>query len=326
MRGPPCLRGMTIAYLGGIASRSERYMKAHWENAKGFLDAAGLDAEARREEADHIRLQQETGMDLLAPAYIRWEDLLRPLCREGTGAAPGQLTRYFETNTFYRQPHITGDLPSADPAAWFSAFQIPPGPPWALTLPSPWDFAVRSRNETSRSTAELALEAGRTLHAVVEAAFKRGATLVQFHDPSILYPRAASRDVKAFAAGLSAAAKGHEADCALHLTYGDPFAHPEVLEANPLGGLSIEDPGHAPPPLRLRRDTKLTLALVHGEESLVEDPAAMARRGQELAGQLGLPLWGLSNGWDLGHVPHAIAARKIQALGQARRLAQEVPA
>ena len=39
-----------------------------------------------------------------------------------------------------------------------------------------------------------------------------------------------------------------------------------------------------------------------------------------LAQKLGVELWGITNGWDLDHVPHGIAARKVQALGQARNL------
>lgn len=314
---------MTHAYLSGIAARSERYMKAHWEHAKGFLSSEGLAAEARREEADHVALQRGAGLSLLAPACVRWEDQLRPLCN-GAGVEAGQLTRYFETNTFYRQPTVRGRVEAPDPSAWFAAFQVPDAP-WVLTLPSPWDFAARSLVARRGTVAEVALEAGHALRSVVAAAFARGAAVVQFHDPSILYPRATQRDVPAFAAALTAAAGPHAARCTLHLTNGDPFAHPQVLAANPLGGLSIEDPGH-PAPLRLRPGTRLTVAAVQGEESLVESPAEVARRAATLAGQLGVPLWGLTNGWDLGHVPHATAAAKARVLGEARRLLVEVPA
>src|SRR5688572_10966119 len=94
---------MTVAYLGGIAARSERYMRDHWARAKGFTDDAALLASAKTEEAAHVAAQREAGLDLVSPAYTRWEDLLRPLC-DGKGVEVGALTRYFETNTFYRQP------------------------------------------------------------------------------------------------------------------------------------------------------------------------------------------------------------------------------
>src|SRR5439155_26341646 len=141
----------------------------------------------------------------------------------------------------------------------------------------------------------------------------------RFHDPSIAYPRAARRDEAAFAEGLAAAAKGHERIATLHVSNGDPLAVPAALQANPLGGLSIEDPGRAPPPgLRLANGTRLTVACIRGEDSLVEDPAEAARAAAAFSQRLGLGLHGLTNGWDLDHVPHAIALRKVAALGKAR--------
>lgn len=306
-------------YVGGIAARSERYMKTHWEHAKGFLDAAGLAASRATEEQAFLAAQREAGVGPLSPAYVAWEDLLRPLCA-AQGAAAGALTRFFETNTFYRQPELSGALAPADVEAWSAGWSPPPGE-WVLSLPSPWDAAVRSLDLKSRPPAVLAQEVGHHLRPVVDWAVRSGASLVRFQDPSIVYPRATARDAAALAEGLAAAAGPHAARCTLHLTNGDPFAHPEVLQANPLGGLSIEDPGRAPPAgLRLANGTRLSCAVVRGEESLAESAADIASRAAVLGQRLGLGVWGITNGWDLDHVPHAIAARKLSALGQAARL------
>lgn len=322
----PVARTVPIAYLGGIAARSERYMRDHWGAAKGFVTPDALLASAKQEEIDHVAAQQAAGLDLLSPALVQWEDLLRPLLQEGSGASVGQVFRYFETNTFFRQPLVTGKLAAADPKAWFAAFAIPKGKPWVLTLPSPYDFAVRAKDERKSGTvADLTADVASTLRPVVAAAVKQGAAVVRFHDPSIAYGRAASREVDAFADGLAIAAKGHEAISTLHVTNGDPFTVPEALSANPLAGLSIEDPGRAPPKsLRVPPKTKLSVAVIRGEQSLVEDPRAAAESAVALAQALGVDLAGLTNGWDLDHVPHSIAVRKVQALGQARRILAEV--
>ncbi len=315
---------MTLAYLGGITARSERYMRDHWGFAKAFIDDKALLASAKTEEADFSAAQKAAGLDLLSPAYVRWEDLLRPLLREGSGAVVGQVLRYFETNTFNRQPHVTGAFAKPDAAQWFEAFHLSKGAPWVLTLPSPWDFASRARDDRATTTAELTREVAAALRPVVAAAFKQGAKLVRFHDPSIAYPRATSRDVDAFADGLATAAKGREKESVLHITNGDPFQFRQAIEANPLGGLSIEDPGRAPPKLRLPNGTKLTAAIIRGEDSLVENPADAAQAAIKLAEALGTELVAVTNGWDLDHVPHAIARRKVQVLGQVRKQLQEV--
>ena len=317
---------MPIAYLGGIAARSERYMRDHWGAAKGFVTPAALLASARQEEQDQVAAQRQAGLDLVSPALVRWEDLLRPLLREGSGATVGQLTRYFETNTFFRQPLVDGVLAPVPPATWFEAFAIPKGTPWVLTLPSPYDFAVRAKDERKGgSVAKLAKEAGEALRPVVAAAVKQGASVIRFHDPSIAYRRSPKPDIDAFVEGLSVAAKGNEAISTLHITNGDPFSVPAALEANPLGGLSIEDPGRSPPAtLKLPNKTRFTAAVIRGEDSIVEDPREAAAAAVALADRLGLELFGVTNGWDLDHVPHGIALRKVQALGQTRKALAEV--
>jgi methionine synthase II (cobalamin-independent) len=301
-------------------------MRDHWGAAKGFVTPATLLESARREEADHINLQRTAGLDLLSPALVGWEDLFRPLLREGTSASPGQLARHFETNTFYRQPLVTGPIPPGDPARFFEAFRLPTGKPWVLTLPSPYDLALRAKDgRKGSSLGALSKEVGEALRPVVAAAVQEGAALIRFHDPSIAYGRSPNHDTAAFAEGLHAAARGHEATSTLHVTNGDPFSVPDALQANPLGGLSIEDPGRAPPSnLRLPNRTRLSVAVLRGEDSLVEDPREAADAAVAFAGRVGLGLHGITNGWDLDHVPHAIAARKVQALGLARKALAEV--
>lgn len=317
---------MVHAYLGGIAARSQTYMRAHWDHAKGLLDDAALQDLRTREEADHATAQQDAGLDLTAPALVAWEDLLRPLATGLGGVEAEALSRYFETNTFYRRLHVTGEvLPPADPAVFLKGSPIPAGP-WVLSLPSPHDAARRSRDEQYGDIEALSLAYGEALHPVVQAAVRSGAALVRFHDPSALYP-GTPLDLDALVVGLRAAARGAEETCTLHLTNGDPYDRPEVLAENPLGGLSIEDPGRAPPDdLSLPPGTRLSVAVIHGEQSLVEDPRRARDRAAAVAEALGLPLWGITNGWDLDHVPHAIARQKIAVLGHMRTLLAEVVA
>lgn len=318
---------MTHAYVGGIAARSERYMRDHWARAKNFIDGATLQQSARQEEDAFASAQREAGLDLLAPALVHWEDLLRPFQQTGSGITTGQLVRYFETNTFFRQPVIEGPV-HFDPQTILGSVSVPAHAPWVLTLPSPWDFAVRSKNlGPDATTRQVALALGQALRPVVEAARRAGAAVIRFHDPSIAYRRAGQRDVDACIEALAQAGRGHEAACTLHITNGDPFDIPDVLTNNPLGGVSLEDPGRPPPKgLALANGTRLSIAGLRGEDSLVEDAQALATRAKDLAQRLGLPLWGITNGWDLDHVPHAIAQRKLAVLGSARVALQEVPA
>jgi methionine synthase II (cobalamin-independent) len=317
---PPLGAVMTVAYLGGILARSESLMRSHWDHAKAFIDDAALaDAQRAQEQA---YADAQAGLDYLAPALASWQDLFRPFAKSCPGVQPESLMRTFETNTFHRQPHVTGELqPPALPHAPFRLFACQ-DKPWVLTLPSPYDLAVRSRDEHYGDTGALAVAWGKALAPVVAAARKQGSALVRFHEPSALYARH-DVDVEALAAGLVATRAG---EASLHLTNGDPFERGEVLEANPLPGLSIEDPGRKPPRLALPNGTRLSAAVIAGEDSLVEDPAECRRRALQLARDLDVGLWGITNGWDLEHVPHAIALAKIEALKATAQLLRKVPA
>jgi methionine synthase II (cobalamin-independent) len=310
------------AFIGGIAARSERYMRTHWDHAKGLADDKALEAARRDAESAFIRAQQEAGLTLVAPALVSWEDLFRPFVSAWGGITAGALTRYFETNTFYRQPHVTGELRGTPAAAGFlTVFQIPPKTPWVLTLPSPWDFALRSQDDHYGDTAALAHACAVLLAPVVDAAVQAGAAVIRFHDPSAVYPGSPAPDPEDYSRILEAAAGAHREKAVLHLTNGDPFARLDVIEANPFAGLSIEDPGRAPPrPLETRRGTRLTAAVVRGEESLLEDPRTAAAAAARLAEATGLPLVGVTNGWDLDHVPHTIQLAKLEKLSEVRRL------
>ena len=43
---------------------------------------------------------------------LRWQDLFRPLLEASEGLDPGALTRFLDTNTFYRAPSATAAEPS----------------------------------------------------------------------------------------------------------------------------------------------------------------------------------------------------------------------
>ncbi len=319
---------MVHAYIGGIAARSETYMRTHWDHAKALIDDAALLEAATQEEENHVRLQQQAKLEPVAPALVRWEDLLRPFVTQWNGVEPGQLNRYFETNTFFRQPHVTGKIePAGSPTDVFHTLRIPEGETWVLTLPSPWDLASRSRDDHYGDVYKLAAAYAEALAPVVKAGVENGATVVRIHDPSAAYARAEAPDPNRYAALLKTAAGEHADVATLHLTNGDPFNRVELLNANPLGGLSIEDPAREPPQdLDLASGTRFTAAVIRGEESLLEDPKEAAERATRLAESLGVTLWGVTNGWDLDHVPNSIAAKKVEVLGRVVAQLEEVVA
>ena len=93
---------------------------------------ASAEAEVRRLEVD-LRLDSVTG------GYLRWPDLFRPFTQLWSGARAGPLTRFFETNTFYRQPIL--DAPPRPGRGHLSDW-LPKGRTARALLPGPYTLAA----------------------------------------------------------------------------------------------------------------------------------------------------------------------------------------
>ena len=63
-----------------------------------------VDEQVERDLAELVSVQQEAGLDLLADGMLRWQDIFRPFVEAAEGLATGALTRFLDTNTFYRAP------------------------------------------------------------------------------------------------------------------------------------------------------------------------------------------------------------------------------
>src|SRR2546427_101224 len=53
---------------------------------------------------------EAAGVDVVNDGQIRWDDLLSPFARTWSGIEPGPLERFYDNNTYFRQPVITGPI------------------------------------------------------------------------------------------------------------------------------------------------------------------------------------------------------------------------
>ncbi|HUQ42578.1 MAG TPA: hypothetical protein VM052_08755 [Candidatus Limnocylindrales bacterium] len=77
---------------------------------KGDLDDAGIERvyDATTEWAmDEMRA---AGVDIINDGQIRWDDLLAPFARAWRNCERGPLERFYDNNTYFRQPLINGPI------------------------------------------------------------------------------------------------------------------------------------------------------------------------------------------------------------------------
>ena len=103
---------MTLkAFAPGIYPRSEALVQATRDLDRGRTTQEAVDEQVERDFAELVAAQQAAGVDLLTDGMLRWQDHFRPLLEGADGLETGALTRFLDTNTFYRAPKATSNAP-----------------------------------------------------------------------------------------------------------------------------------------------------------------------------------------------------------------------
>src|SRR6266545_3141860 len=129
------------AFVPGIYPRSEALVQATRDVDRGRTTLEAVDRQVEDDLQELVHIQQDAGLDLLADGMLRWQDLFRPLLEASEGLRTGALTRFLDTNTFYRAPEADGVSPRlAAPLDERYVSSIPR--PKLVTLPSPYALSV----------------------------------------------------------------------------------------------------------------------------------------------------------------------------------------
>src|SRR5919199_816086 len=128
------------AFAPGIYPRSDKVVQATRDLDRGRTSQEAVDEQVERDRETLIAVQQQAGLDLLTDGLLTWQDIFRPIVEASDGLEAGALTRFLDTNTFYRAPHGTTATPKL--AAPLDERYVAPVPgPRLATLPSPYALA-----------------------------------------------------------------------------------------------------------------------------------------------------------------------------------------
>ena len=289
------------AFAPGIYPRSEELVQATRDLDRGRTTQEAVEAQVERDLEQFVAVQQDAGLDLLSDGMLRWQDLFRPLIEAADGLAPGALTRFLDTNTFYRAPHVDGEPRLTEGLG--ERYVAPLPSERLVTLPSP--FALSHGTGISpREVAEGILK------PQIEAT---AAELVVLSEPFLA--REQDPDVDSLAAALEVLHGG--APLALWVTFGDagPLLRRGLAEL-PVDGIGIDFYSTSAADVPEGFSKHLLAGVLDARNSVLEDPreiAAFAAQLEERVERLAL----VPNG-DLQYVSEPIAREKIARLGQAK--------
>jgi 5-methyltetrahydropteroyltriglutamate--homocysteine methyltransferase len=291
------------AYAPGIFPRSDALVQATRDLDRGRVEVEDVERQRAADLEALVAAETAAGFDLLSDGMLAWQDLFRPLVDSSEGLEAGPLTRFLDTNTFFRAPRATGTPKLTSPLG--TDVVAPLDGPRLVTLPSPFAFGEAAGLDPRQLAASV-------LAPAIEAL---DADLVVLAEPFLA--RAPDADVGVLGEALAELPSG--GILVLQLTFGDATEVLERLAELPVDGIGVDfylTPLDAVP----EGFPKLVLAgVVDARSSEVEDPSTIAAFAARLGARTGGELALVPNG-DLQFVAEPIARRKVAALGAAKEL------
>jgi 5-methyltetrahydropteroyltriglutamate--homocysteine methyltransferase len=316
--------------LTGPFPRSEALVTATRDLDRGRCSPESVEALYERGEADVSALEARLGLDPLSGGYLAWADLLRPFADTWAGFTVGPVTRWFETNTFYRQPILRAPPERADGAI---AARLPPGarsapPRTKVTLPGPYTFVGLLDNRSGETREALTHRLGRLLAEELRALGALGYRTFQFQEPLLVVEPPKGPLAEATVAAYRAIADAAGGATTIVWTFfGDVTASADLLARLPVQATGIDlaecEPKEVPRALAGR---PIGLGCLDPTTTLAEDPAAIESVVREVASRLHPPSVWLGAGAPLDLLPFEAAGRKLERLSEARERLRGGPA
>lgn len=309
---------MPFAHLVGIFPRSERVVELSRAVDRGRATADELAAAIADDERRIITLQQEAGLDYIVDGQLRWQDLLRPLSTGISGMHPNGISRWFDNNSFYRRPVITGPLqPTGKAVLAVIDLKALAGRKWKAVLPSPFALAALSENASGRSADQVLADAVAVLRAEAQALVGAGCAYVQFNDPALV-TQAGPGDIARARSALEQVTAGLAARTALHTFFGDAGPLLGELVRFPVHEIGIDLYSSTIDGTKARAAGKIVLAgVVDGRNSHVEDVNTLVDQARRLRDVLGADDVAIVPNCDLELLPWECAEAKTRRLGEA---------
>jgi 5-methyltetrahydropteroyltriglutamate--homocysteine methyltransferase len=322
---------MLTTVVGNYPKVPNRPRPAKLRNAINRFDRGEISPEELRAVEEEVTRevideQVGTGLDLITDGQIHWEDEQTYIARRLRGVSINGLVRFFDTNTYFREPVVEG------PVGWTEAIAVAdyrfaaeysPRPVKAV-LPGPYTLARLSRDEHYRSLEARVMAYAEALNQEAGALQQAGAALIQLNEPAILKHKT---DFPLFQRAIGRTLEGISVERALYLYFGDlDGLYPGVLDL-PIDVLGLDFVMGARnfDVLKTAPFTKtLGLGLVDARNTRMESVEQIVdglRRLQEI---VPLERVHLSPSCGLEFLPREAAQAKLVRMVEGARRAQEV--
>ena len=243
---------------------------------------------------------------------LNWQDIFRPFDTAAEGLHPGPLTRFLNTNTFYRAPTVEMERPRLVELLAEPSFRVGdlPRERWVATLPSPHSLAEWAAGEIEPQAVTEGI-----LRPQIRWLAGNGCAYAVLQETAVVGGRSNLY-------GLSEALEALPSPLplALQLPFGDAGNLLEEFLELPIDAIGVDfyatDVRALPHPF----PKTLLAGVVDARNSLLEEPEELAEFGRSLLRETEAPELHLVPNGDLQFVPEKIAREKVLRLGATARI------
>lgn len=295
---------------------------------RGELDEAGIAGVLDDTTAWAIGEMSAAGVDIINDGQIRWDDLLAPFARAWRNTERGPLERFYDNNTYFRQPIISGPI-ETDGKTLVSDFTFADrrdkgGAMMKAAIVGPLTFATLTAEDKHYKDLEArTLAVADALAAELRGLKAAGAPLVDIEEPALA---AHPELIELESAALQRLAKGG-VPMALY-----PYFFPVdgILEKLsdfkkfPIAILGIdvrsrETSARAIEKLGAYTGT-VSLGIVDARNTRVETPRELGQLVEAALKRVPAEKLYLSTTTGTEYLPHDVAMKKLRALTDAARV------
>ena len=273
-----------------------------------------------------IQEQIEAGLDLITDGQIQWDDGQTYMTRSMEGFHVNGLTRYFDTNTYYRQPIAEEKIRWRSPAtvAGYQYAASRSSKPVKAVITGPYTMAALSQLGCYSDMRDLAMDLAHALNKEALALQEMGAQLIQFDEPGIVKNKG---DIGLLQETSEAVTRGLAVKTAVYTWFGDISGIEDHLFRLPFNVFGLDFiMGRANYQLlgALPLDKELAAGIADARNTRMETMDQLVESIQTISRQVSLDRLYVNPSAGLEYLPRPTARAKLARLVEAAKRAEEV--